>query len=412
MAASRQWRHEYRGAGARAPVVTTTAPPLPPRPRRLRAPLSLIRRLLGPTLLLVLFSNLLILLLVIVHIDAEWLRQADIKRGMLVGLALTAAMSALVALFIARRVAGPIVQMHRVLRRRGLETRPDELPLYCGGEAQDLALAFSDLLVQLRAQREQLLAEIAARDTAQAQLEGRNRDLAQANQEIEQFVYLASHDLQEPLRTVRSCIEVLREAHAPALDAEGREVLDFVAASSERMQALILGLLEHSRLGRMSAPVDVNLQAILDEVCADLSARITQQQGEVTVGPLPPVRGRPLELRQLFQNLIANALKFHRPDAPPRVEVGHQGEGARAAYFVRDEGIGIPSEAQAQSFQMFSRLHPAGDYEGSGLGLANAKKIVELHGGRIWMDSTPGVGTTIWFTLRDTDALSEHDSAR
>ncbi len=225
-------------------------------------------------------------------------------------------------------------------------------------------------------------------------------ELKRSNKELEQFAYIASHDLNEPLRMIASYLQLIERRMKGHLDGEIKEFMDFALDGAARMRALIDGLLEFSRVGRRGEPQDgIDLNQLVSAVLADLKSAIDEAGAVVTVDPLPCVRGVESELRRTFQNLIGNALKFHAKDRPPTIHVGAIGKGNVWEFQVSDNGIGIDAKHFEQIFQMFKRLHGQSEYPGTGLGLALSKRIVDTHGGRIWIESEPGKGSTFHFTL-------------
>lgn len=226
-----------------------------------------------------------------------------------------------------------------------------------------------------------------------------DEELRRSNEELERFAYVASHDLQEPLRTVTSYVQLLERRYGEILDDDGREFIGYAVDGARRMQTLIQDLLAFSRVGtRGGAMEPTDLAPVVDTVLGDLGAAIEASDAVVTCDPLPVVLGDAPQLRQLFANLIGNALKF-RGEAAPRVHVGARREGARWELAVRDNGIGIEEEYFERIFVIFQRLQPREAYPGTGIGLALCKKIVERHGGRIRVASEPGAGATFSFTL-------------
>jgi signal transduction histidine kinase len=223
--------------------------------------------------------------------------------------------------------------------------------------------------------------------------------LEKSNAELEQFAYVASHDLQSPLRNVISFAQLLQRRYREALGDKGAEYLDTIQQSAGHMHSLITDLLAFSRVGRSGhEPQAVDTAAVLADVEQVLAARIRETGAQVTHDPLPVVTGSPTEVRQLLQNLVDNGIKFQREGAP-RVHVSARPSGGFWEFAVRDHGIGIRAEHQERIFQMFERLHDGADYAGTGIGLAICRKIVEHHGGRIWVESEPGAGATFHFTL-------------
>ena len=227
-----------------------------------------------------------------------------------------------------------------------------------------------------------------------------NTELARSNADLEQFAYVASHDLSEPLRTVAGFSQLLAHRYGGQLDSEADLYIEHMGSGVQRMQALIDDLLRYSRVGREPLePRRVDLDGLLDDVLDAIGSTIRERGAEVTRDDLPAVRGEPGQLAQVFQNLLVNALKFTAPDVTPRIHVSARREGRQARITVRDNGIGIPPEQRGQIFKMFGRLHPAEAYEGTGIGLALVQRIVERHGGRIWVEPAGGTGSRFTFTL-------------
>jgi ligand-binding sensor domain-containing protein/signal transduction histidine kinase len=237
-------------------------------------------------------------------------------------------------------------------------------------------------------------AERANLDAQQA-----NEDLAQKNKELEQFVYIASHDLQEPLRTTTSFVELLQRQYRGQLDEKADKYFTFITDSSTRMKTLIKDLLDYSRIGAKKEFVPVDCDVIIHEVLDDLGNAISQAQAVITTDQLPLITGYPTEIKQLFQNLVINAIKFRKKDVAPHISVSLKNRNDQWQFAVKDNGIGIEEQHKEKVFMIFQRLHTKAAYEGSGIGLAHSKKIVELHGGKIWIDSVYGEGTTFNFTI-------------
>jgi signal transduction histidine kinase len=239
-----------------------------------------------------------------------------------------------------------------------------------------------------------------------ALLKRQARELARSNAELEEFAYVASHDLQEPLQLVAGFLELLVDRHGEELSGDARDIVRRTTTAVARMDALIHDLLRYAQVGngatRMHEPVD--LQVVLDDVVAQLSGAIADAGAAVEVGALPVVDGNPTLLAQLFQNLLSNALKFRRRDVPREVAVSVErspdlDDRATWVIAVRDNGVGVAPERADKVFAMFERLHSADEVPGTGIGLAIARKIVERHGGRIWVEPSPGGGATFVFTL-------------
>jgi signal transduction histidine kinase len=229
--------------------------------------------------------------------------------------------------------------------------------------------------------------------------------LSRANAELERFAYVASHDLQEPVRTVVSFSQLLERRLGSQAEAEIREYLDFIIAGARRMGTLIHDLLEYSRAGnRQTAPGPVCLAEVLSAACDNLHALIEDRQAKLEAADLPTVKGDSMQLIELFQNLIANAIKFTHGDARPTVRIDAQPDGNFWLLSIADNGIGIEPEYFDRIFVIFQRLHNCETYPGTGVGLALCKRIVERHGGRIWVESQPGEGSVFRFTLPTFDA--------
>jgi len=241
--------------------------------------------------------------------------------------------------------------------------------------------------------------DITERKQAEEELSRRAEELARSNAELEQFAYVASHDLQEPLRMVSYYTQLLARRYQGRLDEDADTFIAFAVEGASHMQQLINDLLDFSRVGTKGKEFHpVAAKAAVERALLNLGATLAEAGAEVAVGELPSVRGHDAELMRLFQNLIGNAVKF-RGEAPPRVEISAQREGDDWHFLVSDNGIGIDERYWERIFVIFQRLHPRGDHAGTGIGLALCRRIVERHGGRIWVESTPGKGTTFHFTL-------------
>jgi len=228
-------------------------------------------------------------------------------------------------------------------------------------------------------------------------------EIRRSNEELERFAYVASHDLQEPLRMVSSYTQLLAKRYAGKLDRDAEEFIAYAVDGAKRMHQLINDLLQYSRVGtrgRELRPTDA--EKVLEMVLRDLRVAIEESGAQVTHDPLPTVLADRTQLRQLLQNLIGNAIKY-RGERPPRIHVsarpGENGRQGQWVFSVRDNGIGIDPAHFDRIFQIFQRLHSRGEYSGTGIGLAVCKKIVERHGGRIWVESQPGKGSEFFFTL-------------
>ena len=226
-------------------------------------------------------------------------------------------------------------------------------------------------------------------------------ELIRSNQDLQQFAYVASHDLQEPLRNVASCLQLLEKEYKNKLGANADQYIHYAIESSVRMKSLILDLLAYSRVAtRGKAPEPVDCQQLLDRTVDNLGVAISEAGAVITHGPLPKVYGDDAQLLQVFQNLVQNGIKFHR-DEPPQIHISAAKNNNDWVFSVKDNGIGIESKHLDRIFVIFQRLHKRSQYEGTGMGLAIVKKVVERHQGRVWVDSEPGKGTTFYFTIPD-----------
>ena len=245
-----------------------------------------------------------------------------------------------------------------------------------------------------------LLAATRALGEANVRLEQSNAELARSNADLEQFAYVASHDLSEPLRTISGFSQLLGRRYGGQLDAEADLYIEHMVQGVNRMQQLIDDLLLFSRVGREPAGRDpVELDDVLDEVLHAIEPTIREHGAQVTSTPLPTVTGERGQLRQVLQNLVVNAMKFTEPDTTPVVRVSGERVDGMVCVTVEDNGIGVPPAQREQVFKMFGRLHPADRYPGTGIGLALVQRIVERHGGQIWIDDAEGGGSRFRFTL-------------
>ena len=253
-----------------------------------------------------------------------------------------------------------------------------------------------------------IVRDITEQKQAKEALERHARDLARSNEELEQFAYVASHDLQEPLRKIRAFGALLADEKRESLDDEGQQYIDFMTDAAARMQTLVSDLLALSRVTTAAHPFeDLSLAEVFDTVLSDLSVRLEEAGGQVEVSATPTIEADRTQMEQLFRNLIGNALKFCRPGVPPQVtvEVAAQAQpidavpGPAHAIVVTDNGIGFESSQGSKLFQPFKRLHARHQYEGAGIGLAICEKIVLRHHGRITASGTPGAGATFTVTL-------------
>jgi light-regulated signal transduction histidine kinase (bacteriophytochrome) len=258
-----------------------------------------------------------------------------------------------------------------------------------GEVADELALAIKQALLGMELQRHT------------AELERQAQELERSNAELQQFAYVASHDLQEPLRMVTSYLQLLERRYKNRLDPDADDFIAFAVEGAARMHELIRGLLDYSRIGTHGMAFQAtDLSLILGQVLDSLQVAVRESGAIVTSDPLPVVMADATQMSQLLQNLLGNAIKFHG-DGPPEIHVGAQRRNGGWCFSVRDNGIGLEPRYAERIFVIFQRLHTRDRYPGTGIGLSICKRIVERHGGRIWVESEPGQGSTFHFSLPD-----------
>jgi PAS domain S-box-containing protein len=251
--------------------------------------------------------------------------------------------------------------------------------------------------------------DVSERKRAEEALAQHARELARSNAELEQFAYVASHDLQEPLRMVASYTQLLAKRYQDKLDADARDFIGYAVDGATRMQALISDLLNYSRIGTRGKDFrPSSSEAVLERVLAGLKLAIGESGATVSHDPLPTVLCDDVQLGQVFQNLLVNAIKFRRENRP-MIHLSAERHGNVWTFSVRDNGIGVAPEYAERIFMIFQRLHSKNEYPGTGIGLAVCKKIVERHGGRIWVQSQPGSGATFFFTVPDGNIGAEQE---
>jgi len=286
-------------------------------------------------------------------------------------------------------------QIEKIIEAVGIRKNGTEFPL---------ELSLATWRTQERVFFTIIARDITERKQAEKALEQKAQELARSNAELEQFAYVASHDLQEPLRMIRSYLQLLERRYKEQLDSDANEFIWFAVDGATRMQTLINDLLAYSRVTTRARPFEpADCSTILDFVLTDLKVAIEESDAVVTHDPLPTIIADETQLKQLFQNLVGNGLKFHQEGARPEIHVGAERQGNWWTFSVHDNGIGIDHKYFEHVFAIFQRLHSRDEYPGTGIGLAVCKKIVERHGGRIWVESEPGQGSTFYFTIPDRE---------
>lgn len=305
-------------------------------------------------------------------------------------------------MLIARSIAAPLRQLRAGIEEIAAGNLAYQIGTVSNDEIGDVGRAFDTMTEKLRnitVSRDQLTEEIVKRREVESALHYSNESLERSNKDLEQFAYVASHDLQEPLRMVASYTQLLAQRYEGQLDAKAKKYIDYAVDGAIRMQRLINDLLTYSRIGtRGKLPEPTDAHAVLGEALKNLAAAIEENRAMVTNDDLPTVRADATQLALVFQNLIGNAIKFHGLE-DPRVHVGAAEQAGEWVFSVRDNGIGIEPQYVDRIFVIFQRLHTREEYPGTGIGLAVCKRIVERHGGRIWFESETGKGSTFFFSI-------------
>lgn len=244
-----------------------------------------------------------------------------------------------------------------------------------------------------------LFQDITTKKLAELDIQQKNETLEFKNKELEQFVYIASHDLQEPLRTISNFVKIIDENYSPQFDDLAQKSIHFIKDATERMSERIKALLYYSRIGRSDKFQEVDTKKVIQTALDDLNIAISESNAKIYCDEIPKIKGAENDLQLLFQNLISNALKFSKKDIPPEIWIKAKEEKDFYKFIIKDNGIGIAEEHRERIFKIFQRLHSDKDYKGTGIGLAHCLKIVELHNGKIWVDSVPNQGSSFYFTI-------------
>ncbi|WP_405182430.1 CHASE3 domain-containing protein [Nocardia sp. NBC_01377] len=337
--------------------------------------------------------------------DRESLEQARTLRNvvLLVMVVLFLTTGVVLTLLVRRLVAGPLTALTKASLRVADGDFDHHIDVAGPADVATVAAAVESMRRQVVSELESSRGQEAVLARQKAELDVQTEELRRSNTELEQFAYVASHDLQEPLRKVASFCQLLEKRYGDQLDARGKQYIDYAVDGAKRMQILINDLLTYSRVGRLSeTTARIGLGATLDSALSNISAAIEDTGARLELpARLPEVVGDPTLLTMLWQNLIANAIKFRAPDRAPvvRVDAELDTESGRWQFAVADNGIGIEPEFAEKVFVIFQRLHNREEYSGTGIGLAVCRKIVEYHGGKIWIDTSYRDGTCFRFTL-------------
>lgn len=234
-----------------------------------------------------------------------------------------------------------------------------------------------------------------------------NEQLVSTNEELEQFAFIISHDLQEPLRTILNFTNLLFRRKLDQLDEQSKTYLGFISQSSSRLSKLIKAILDYSRIGKVGHMTSIDCHELIDSVLSELHVPIKEKNAVIRIGEMPNIYGFRVEIHSLFQNLISNALKYSREEVRPEIQINCLHEETGWQFSVCDNGIGIKEDYLERIFIIFQRLNIFSDQEGSGIGLSRCKKIVELHSGKIWVESTPGQGSSFYFTIPHLNSFTD-----
>jgi len=245
-----------------------------------------------------------------------------------------------------------------------------------------------------------------AKNLLEDEVTERTVELQRSNMELEQYAYVASHDLQEPLRTIKNYVGLLNKRLSSSLEKNEQNFMEHILSAADRMSSLITDLLNFSRLGKVTAEIEtINPNEIMKDLMKDMSSTLKAKKVNLTIDNLPNVKGYQVLFKQLFQNLISNAIKYQSGEHEPKISVSSEVTKNVCTFRIKDNGIGIDKTYFDKVFVVFNKLHTVNEYEGTGIGLATCKKIVELHNGKIWLNSKPNVGSTFYFTIpMETDA--------
>jgi light-regulated signal transduction histidine kinase (bacteriophytochrome) len=284
-----------------------------------------------------------------------------------------------------------LVLAEEVLMWDGKSALRDFIPLFVEGERYGRLWLHFDITKRKKMEEELIRSQDNLRELVDK--------LEVSNRELEQFAYVASHDLQEPLRMVASFTQLLEKRYKGKLDEDADEYIGFIVEGAHRMKDLIDDLLVFSRFNTQANEFELfDMDTALNSVLSYLQPYMNENHAQITYDPLPSIMGDSSQIQQVLQNLLTNAIKFHG-DEPPKIHISAEESGDEWTFVVSDNGIGIDSGHQEQIFEVFKRLHTREEYEGTGIGLSICKKIVERHGGRIWVESKPGKGSTFYFTI-------------
>jgi len=325
-------------------------------------------------------------------------RIATINTLIFLIMAAVAFIAGFVVFYTTKSITNPIQELHNGAELIGRGNLDHRLNIKTGDEIEELAEGFNKMAGELKGLYTNLENKVKERTQ---QLAEANEALGRTNKELDDFTYIVSHDLKEPLRGVKAFSKLLTEDYSGKIDDEGKEYLKTISDSSARMTRLIEDLLNLSRIGRIkNMEPDIDLNEVLSDVQKNLVYALEERNVKLTIQPsFPKVTCDRIRISEVFSNLVSNAIKYTKKDIRPAVEIGWSDKNDFYEFYVKDNGIGIEKQYYDKVFQIFQRLHAKGEYEGTGAGLTIVKKIVENHGGKIWVESVPDAGSTFYFTL-------------
>jgi signal transduction histidine kinase len=307
-----------------------------------------------------------------------------------------AIIATIIGLAIVLQITRPLGQLTTATEKIGTGDLSQRVKVTTDDEIGQLGTEFNQMAASL-SEKEAQLRDYAAQ--LEQKVEERTVELTRSNADLAQFAYVASHDLQEPLRMVSSFMQLIEQRYKDKLDTAGTEFINYAVDGANRMQTMISDLLTFSRVGTRGKPFEpIDCEVILDETLTNLQMAIEDSQAIITRDPLPTVMADDTQMVQLFQNLIGNAIKFRRQEQL-RVHISAQAKEEEWVFSVRDNGTGIDPQYAERIFVIFQRLHSKEEYPGTGIGLAVCKRVLERHGGKIWVESQPGQGSTFYFTI-------------
>lgn len=322
---------------------------------------------------------------------ARWLEEIILRILFIIVLTVESS-GLLLTISISIRISKGIKEIIRIANKVAKVDFSERAKIYSNDEIGLLAFSFNRMADDLKE-------TIDKKSGVERELKQASSELIRSNNELEQFAYIASHDLQEPLRMITSYVQLLENRYKDKLDEEAKEFIGFAVEGTHRMRSLILSLLEYSRINKVRPFEIISLNHLVLNVLKDLDAQIKENDAIVSVQDLPSIYGDPILITQLFQNIISNAIKF-RSQERPEIVISVKLQEKDFVFSVKDNGIGISKEYSQKIFILFQRLHTKDKYPGTGIGLALCKKIVEQHGGKIWVESDDKLGATFYFTIK------------